>query len=106
MQEIGEFHSRDGFYFKRQEDGAVRIRVAEGGRAADSVLREVTLPGDEWASVMASVSRQRETSATWERARAFHNGDIPPWLAQSAPSSQLGSVPVHVGGRVVSASND
>lgn len=82
---LGEFHSRDGFYFTRTADGSVRIRIAESGMANAPTLREVTLPENEWASVVAFVSAHGETGETWQAARKFHAG-------RSADDVQIGLV--------------
>lgn len=71
------FHSREGFFFKREPDGSVTIRVEgppwENGRG--QLQREITLPENEWASVVASVSALSEDGVTWAVARAFHAGE-------------------------------
>ena len=59
---MGRFHSREGFCFERQSDGSVELTKMLYGRAADGTLSEVcayrvTLPPNEWASVVASVSK-------------------------------------------------
>lgn len=77
------FHSREGFYFNREDDGSVRIRVAVGSRDGnpydDSTLREVTIAPNEWASVIASVSaRGEKVSADYHRALDFHQTTFVP----------------------------
>jgi hypothetical protein len=78
------FHSRDGFYFERLEDGTVRVSLclhglANTGRADQApvavVVRSVDLPENEWASVVASVSSLGDTGENWQRARDFHFGE-------------------------------
>lgn len=62
-QEPGEYHQRDGWYFKRVEEGNVQIRHG---------LIVHTIPADEWASVVASVSAGGETSRSWTMANELH----------------------------------
>lgn len=75
------FHSRDGLYFARSTDGGVivtiEVPVRDGmGGFADqtAVLHRIELPENEWGSVVAHVSRNGETSETWQQARDFHAG--------------------------------
>lgn len=59
----GRFHSREGLCFMRFDNGDVEI-AWPGGR--------VTLPENEWASVVCSTSAQGETFDRWMAARVFH----------------------------------
>ena len=67
------FHSRSGFYFTREKDGSVRVRIAVGKLGEfsewdDSTLREIVLPPNEWASVVASVEAGGEGGESYRRA--------------------------------------
>jgi hypothetical protein len=62
------FHSRDGFYFERQDNGAVSIVIRESGHSGALILRQVTLPSNEWASVVASMTAEGENRRSWKRA--------------------------------------
>ena len=79
------FHLRNGFFFQRLDDGSVRIRYAQpvidelgnpapsvGGGYFQAIIAQVTVPENEWASVLASVSAAGETSETWQAARDYH----------------------------------
>jgi hypothetical protein len=66
------FHFREGFYFSRATDGSVTIRVAESAHGDAPTLREITVPENEWASVLASVCARGESGETWQEAREFH----------------------------------
>lgn len=74
---MGRFHLNDGLCFTRTESGGVRIEkfaagvncFAEGAKPEWSV--ETMDSG--WASVVAHVSAEGESSTTWALARAFHN---------------------------------
>lgn len=69
--ELG-FHARDGWYFRRQADGAVRILAPDSlGPGAHQL---VDLDANTWASVVASVSAVGESIETWREALAFHKG--------------------------------
>lgn len=61
----GAFHAKDGWYFRRCEDGSVTIWAADDGA-------EVTLPPDTWESVVAAVSAEGGTSLTFAAAKALH----------------------------------
>lgn len=69
MSEVNEgFHSRDGWYFRREDDGSVRIMGPDSmGPGAHQV---VTLDADTWASV----GQRGETADTFAKARRFHDG--------------------------------
>ena len=69
-----EFHLREGFYFRRLENGDVNIFVTETPRHDSAILREIVIPENEWASVVASVSAKGENADTWQQARDFHSG--------------------------------
>jgi hypothetical protein len=73
MSEVSKgFHARDGWYFRREDDGSVHIAAPDSlGPGASQV---VTLDADTWASVVASVSRNGETIDMFAAARRFHNG--------------------------------
>lgn len=71
MTEIREgFHARDGWYFRREDDGSVRISAPDSmGPGASQVI---TLDANTWASVVASVSRNGETADSFAAADRFH----------------------------------
>lgn len=75
------FHANNGLYFDRREDGSVVVShwlfgLANGGRADQASVsvrdRQWTMTASEWASVVATVSKDGETRETWESALAFH----------------------------------
>lgn len=74
QMESGEFHNRDGWYFKRQPDGAVRIRKTTTAHIDAPIEHEHTIPAEEWASIVAHVSANGETAETYQEAHAFHAG--------------------------------
>jgi len=68
------FHARDNWFFRREDDGAVRILAPDSlGPGAHQV---VTLDADTWASVVASVSAGGETSESFQAARRFHDNHV------------------------------
>jgi hypothetical protein len=73
MSEISKgYHARDGWYFRREDDGSVHIAAPDSmGPGASQV---VTLDANAWASVVASVSRSGESGDTFAAARHFHDG--------------------------------
>lgn len=65
------FHWRDGWYFRRLEDGSVRIMYRDHP-SSEFLAVDVTIPSPEWASIVCSVSREGETVQRWEEALNFH----------------------------------
>lgn len=74
---MSKFHYTDGWYFERLEEGTVRIyhnnKGAFGATEEDQVL---DIDPASWASIVASVSKLGETSETYQRAIAYHQGDL------------------------------
>lgn len=67
MSEIGEFHHKDGWYFKRLEDGSVRIRI-------EDLRGEHIIPPNEWASIVTEVAKFAD-GVTYGMATRLHAGD-------------------------------
>lgn len=57
------FHLRDGLCFHADKDGSVTIRWAD---------RELTVPANEWASVLAATCVRGETGESYRDALDFH----------------------------------
>lgn len=63
---MSEFHLRDGFYFRRNDDGSVTIRyeqplldpMAHLGRPP--IMVETTVPAAEWDSVQNHLKVEEE----------------------------------------------
>ena len=74
---MGKFHYKDGWYFERLEDGAVKISYP-GGWIDDKTQDEEYLIIDpaSWASIVASVSKLGDVTETFQKAIAFHQGDL------------------------------
>jgi hypothetical protein len=69
------FHSKNGLFFDRNQDGSVKIVVTKGKfplDAPDEILYQQSLDADTWASVVSTVSKEGETSETFQQAREFH----------------------------------
>jgi hypothetical protein len=60
------FHAKEGWWFRRDDDGAVAISTP---------TETVTVDANTWASIVASVSAAGETFA-FQAARRLHEGDI------------------------------
>jgi hypothetical protein len=73
LSEEGGFHSQDGLFFRRLDDGRVRVSVVEFAPVRRAIFSTVLAP-DVWASIAASVSHRDETFATWDEARRYHMG--------------------------------
>lgn len=59
------FHAKDGWYFERQDDGSVKVSAA-----VDRSTEVITLGPSTWASIVASMSAEGETSQSYQRALA------------------------------------
>ena len=69
------FHFKDGWYFKRLEDGSVLIYHEEPiSRAECAALIDAQIEIDpgSWASIIASVSARGDTAETFREAVKFH----------------------------------
>lgn len=80
MSEIGEFHHNDGWYFKRLEDGSVRIRIRKTPETeamfADRVKYiDHLVPALEWASILTAVAKF-DDALTYGMATRLHGGDM------------------------------
>lgn len=64
------FHAKGGWYFRREEDGSVRILAPDSSGAG--AHQRVDLDPSTWASVVASVSVSGETAETYRAALDFH----------------------------------
>lgn len=62
------FHAKDGWFFRRDADGAVVITAASWPGEPKVILGPLT-----WASVVAAVSAAGENTETYRQALAFHN---------------------------------
>ena len=71
--EIGNFHHRDGWFFKRMDDGTVRIQKRTND-AESRVEIEHFIDESSWASVVASVSAFGENGETHDAALDLHAG--------------------------------
>lgn len=79
MLELGRgwgFHWRDQTFFKRAEDGSVEVRHIEQFNNHPQI-KEWRIPPNEWASIVAAVSKGGETSESYSGTLAFHMGSLP-----------------------------
>lgn len=67
--ELNEFHAKNGWMFKRMDDGAVRLRTEHGA---------VTLTASEWSSVVLFVSALDQNGLTIQAVQALHQGNAHP----------------------------
>lgn len=69
------FHWRHGWYFTRMPSGDVQVRhvpYEHLGFATPSV--DITIPADEWASIVAAVSAGGNSAEVYAAAQDFHRG--------------------------------
>lgn len=77
------FHWKHGWYFSRLSDGSVEVRnhgdynKPDPNHAAGDGRTTLVIPPEEWASIVASVSKSGETSESYHGTLAFHTGSIP-----------------------------
>lgn len=64
------FHLREGFFYERTPDG-IHVVFAMTVEGLPEVVGDITVPDNEWASVMAITSARGETRETWEEAVAY-----------------------------------
>jgi hypothetical protein len=68
------FHSENGLYFQRQENGDVLIIKKHTAQADEEQIDfQQIVPNDIWCSIVASVSRAGEENRRWYLAKEFHN---------------------------------
>lgn len=67
----GAFHWRDDWYFRRMDDGSVRMMHRKRG-GYEYLDVDMIVPSNEWASIVCSVSSDGETGERWNVAQDFH----------------------------------
>lgn len=67
------YHSTDGLFFERQDNGGVRIVKHETGHRESPVVFEAVLDKDHWASIIATMSYYGEEDYGFYRASEFHS---------------------------------
>lgn len=84
------FHNRENLFFGRLPDGAVRILKFSAnpyqgeGLSVDKRYHDVkveldmTIPPNEWASIIATVSKSGEIDGGYYRALEFHQEPAKP----------------------------
>ncbi len=74
----GIFHTHDGWYFQRLDDGTVHITKRKNGPGFGDgeIIEEHKLDPSSWASVVSHVSSAGETGPTYQTALAFHGGKL------------------------------
>lgn len=68
------FHWMDGWFFKREDDGAVRIEKRTEAKGDAPLVLGATIPSAEWASIVCAVSTRGESDGRWFQALDFHEG--------------------------------
>ena len=67
------FHVRDGLFFERQTEGAIRILKRTNGRDDAPIVFDMVLDKHAWASVIATMSFYGEEHYGYFRALLFHD---------------------------------
>lgn len=68
--ESNEFHWTDGWYFKRNDDGSVRIRKRLIPTDEAAIIAEATIPALEWVSIASHCTAGGE-SENYEKVKAL-----------------------------------
>lgn len=66
------FHAHDGWLFIGHDDGSVTIEKRESAQEDATMLVIGNFSADEWASIVASVSKRGEADRRWYTALEFH----------------------------------
>jgi len=69
---ISGFHTQEGLYFTRNEDGSVTITKTETGHTDSKILFQQTVDENIWCSVIASMSACGEGDNRFYLAKGFH----------------------------------
>ena len=68
--EINEFHWTEGWYFKRNDDGSVRIRKRTASNDDAPIIAEATIPALEWVSIASHCTVGGEAE-NYEKVKAL-----------------------------------
>lgn len=74
---VRAYHWREGLYFSRLASGDVRIHKAINHPNDTMAATDLLIPANEWASIVAAVSKGGETSESYSGTLAFHTGSLP-----------------------------
>lgn len=83
--EINEFHWTDGWYFKRNDDGSVRIRKRTVSSDEAPIVAEATIPAFEWVSIASHCTAEGEAE-NYEKVKAlvFPFKHYPPGMGEES----------------------
>jgi hypothetical protein len=70
----GAFHSKDGWWWDRLENGDVGVTITGLTSNPEVIDAQIVFNPDTWASIVSSVSASGDNAETWGAARRFHNG--------------------------------
>lgn len=70
-QIAGDFHTKEGWWFGRLEDGSVGI--TKTNERAEVIESQVVLAPNEWASAVAFVSARGDNAETFGEVLRLHN---------------------------------
>lgn len=80
QSEAKGFHWRDGLYFERLKDGSVKATqytpITTNWNDGMNKTWQIIIPAPEWASIVASMSIEGETTETYYVTLNRHNGTI------------------------------
>lgn len=68
------FHSKDGWFFSRLENGSVAVEKRLTAKETSGLREYIVFTPEEWASIVASVSKTGEAHGRFFQAFAFHDG--------------------------------
>lgn len=82
-----DFHTEDGLFFERNEDGSVTVRKYESAHQDAELVTEQIIPGDIWCSVISSMSKHGESDGRFYVAKIFHEGSTDGLLSYLSPQA-------------------
>lgn len=71
MTNVNGFHANDHIFFKRVNNGDVRVQVWSK-QAPFTLLSSIVIDAHVWASVVTSVAYQGEEAKSYREALEFH----------------------------------
>lgn len=69
---MNTFHLRDGWFFRRLSNGSVSIEKLENAKETSPIVSYINISPEEWASVVASVSKHGDFNPYYQQALDFH----------------------------------
>lgn len=69
---MSQYHAKDGWFFERLGGGSVCIVKREPATGDGAVVAKIVIEPDSWVSIVASVSADQDSAASFYAAREIH----------------------------------